>query len=601
MLPTLVLSACLLFAAEDAPAPLPPEEAVKAMKLPDGFRATLFAAEPDVVQPISFCIDHRGRIFVAEAMNYGDWKATGSDRISILEDTDGDGRADKRTLFYEGLNYVTGIEVGFGGVWAISPPNLYFIPDKNGDDKPDAEPEVLFDGFGYKESRHNLANGFTWGPDGWLYAGHGRTSPSDVGRPGAKKDERVHCDGGVYRIHPTRLVFENFADGTTNPWGVDFDDYGQCFVSNCVNPHLFHVIQGAHYEPWRNRPSSRYAYERIATVADHLHYPGEKWEKSRGGAPETLAMGGGHAHCGTLIYLGDSFPPSYRNTVFMNNVHGKRINNDVLERKGSGYVAGHGKDFMLSGDPWFMGVTLQTGPDGSVFVSDWSDTGECHTYKPQRSSGRIFKLSYGEAKAAAVDVDKLNDEELVVLHLHKNDWHVRHARRRLQERQASGEDLSAAIAGLQQILAKNEDVTRRLRALWTLHALEAIERDALAALLDDRDEYVRAWAIQLLCERAAPPESVLGKFSELAERDPSPLVRLYLAAALQRLPPAARWPIVERLVAHAEDAADPNLPLMIWYALEPLVPLDKSRALALLPSVKLPQVRKFIARRAVEK
>jgi putative membrane-bound dehydrogenase-like protein len=601
MLPTLVLSACLLFTAEDAPAPLPPEEAVKAMKLPDGFRATLFAAEPDVVQPISFCIDHRGRIFVAEAMNYGDWKATGSDRISILEDTDGDGRADKRTLFYEGLNYVTGIEVGFGGVWAISPPNLYFIPDKNGDDKPDAKPQVLFDGFGYKESRHNLANGFTWGPDGWLYAGHGRTSPSDVGRPGAKQDERVHCDGGVYRIHPTRLVFENFADGTTNPWGVDFDDYGQCFVSNCVNPHLFHVIQGAHYEPWRNRPSSRYAYERIATIADHLHYPGEKWEKSRGGAPETLAMGGGHAHCGTLIYLGDSFPPAYRNTVLMNNVHGKRINNDVLERKGSGYVAGHGKDFMLSGDPWFMGVTLQTGPDGSVFVSDWSDTGECHTYKPQRSSGRIFQLSYGEAKAAMIDVSKLNEEELVALHLHKNDWHVRHARRRLQERQADGQDVSTAIAGLRQILAKNEDVTRRLRALWTLHALEVIERDALAALLDDRDEYVRAWAIQLLCERAAPPESVLGKFSELAERDPSPLVRLYLAAALQRLPPAARWPIVERLVAHAEDAADPNLPLMIWYALEPLVPLDQPRALALLPDVKLPQVRKFIARRAVEK
>ena len=190
----------------------------------------------------------------------------------------------------------------------MSPPNLYFVPDRDGDDKPDGPPEVLFDGFGYKESRHNLANGFTWGPDGWLYGGHGRTSPSDVGRPGTPADKRIHCDGGVFRIHPTRLVFENFADGTTNPWGVDFDDYGQCFVSNCVNPHLFHMIQGGHYEPWRNRPSSLYAYERLPTIADHLHYAGSDLRIGRWRTPETLALGGGHAHCGTLVYLGDSFP-----------------------------------------------------------------------------------------------------------------------------------------------------------------------------------------------------------------------------------------------------------------------------------------------------
>lgn len=601
MLPSLVVSVCLLLGA-DAPAPLPPEEAVKAMTLPPGFRATLFASEPDVVQPISFCQDDRGRVYVAEAFNYGEWQPTGKDRISILEDTDGDGRADKRTLFYEGLNYVTGIEVGFGGVWAISPPNLYFIPDRDQDDKPDAAPEVLFDGFGYKESRHNLANGFTWGPDGWLYAGHGRTSPSDVGRPGDPKEKRVHCDGGVYRIHPTRLVFENFADGTTNPWGVDFDDYGQCFVSNCVNPHLFHMLQGGHYEPWRNRPSSRYAYERIATIADHLHYPGKSWEKSRGGQPETLAMGGGHAHCGTLIYLGDSFPQSYRNSVFMCNVHGKRINNDLLERKGSGYVAGHGKDFMLSGDPWFMGVTLQTTPDGSVLVSDWSDTGECHTYKPQRGNGRIFKLSYGDAKTASIDLSKLSDTELAELHLHKNDWQVRHARRLLQERAAGAAKVSGeAIQALRTMLAMNDDVTRRLRALWTLHAIGAIEREGLVALLSDSDEYIRGWSIQLLCEREAPPASVLAVFTDLADQDKSPIVRLYLAAALQRLNFDQRWMIIEHLVAHAEDVDDSNLPLMYWYALEPLVAEDKARALGLLPRVKIPLVRQFIARRAVEK
>ena len=258
-----LMVAAISFAADDppkvTPAPLPAEEAAKRFRTLEGFAVDLIAAEPDVVQPISYCLDERGRIYVLEALNYGQWQPTGKDRVVILEDTDGDGRAETRKVFYEGFNYATGIEVGFGGVWVMSPPGLYFVPDKDRDDKPDGPPETIFDGFGYKESRHNLANGFTWGPDGWLYAGHGRTSPSNVGKPGAPAAERIHCDGGVVRIHPTRRIFENFADGTTNPWGVDFDEHGQCFVSNCVNPHLFHVLQGGHYEPWRNRPSSQFA------------------------------------------------------------------------------------------------------------------------------------------------------------------------------------------------------------------------------------------------------------------------------------------------------------------------------------------------------
>lgn len=600
MLALLLLLSSAACGAEPTPAPLPAEEAAATMRLPQGFRAEVFAAEPQVTQPISFCIDDRGRLWVAEATNYGEWKAEGKDRIVILEDTDLDGRADERKLFYEGLNYVTGIEVGFGGVWAISPPSLFFIPDRDRDDRPDGPPEVVFDGFGYKESRHNLANGFTWGPDGWLYAGHGRTSPSNVGPPGTPGKERIHCDGGVYRIHPTRRVFENFADGTTNPWGVDFDDYGQCFVSNCVNPHLFHMLQGGHYEPWRNRRSSQYAYERIATIADHLHYPGKSWEKSRGGQPETLAMGGGHAHCGTLIYLGDSFPPQYRNSVFMCNVHGKRINHDVLRRQGSGYVASHAPDFMICEDSWFMGVTLRTGPDGSIFVSDWSDTGECHTYKPHRGTGRIYKISYGERKPEPIDLTKRNDLELVELHLHKNDWFVRHARRLLQERASAGDVDTVALERLRDILAEHDDVTRRLRALWTLHAIDALPNEQLAPLLDDREAYVRAWAIQLLGNHGVPKREVLTKYAELAERDPSPVVRLYLAAALQRLPLADRWPIITPLLAHADDADDMNLPLMYWYALEPLVAADRQRAAQLLPSTKIPQVRQFIARRMAD-
>ncbi len=228
----------------EVPEPFAPEEAARTMVVPEGFNVKLFAGEPDVRQPISFCIDDRGRLWVAEAYNYPFRDKEPQDRVLILEDTDGDGKSDKRTVFYDKLGYVTGIEVGFGGVWIMSPPEMLFIPDKDGDDRPDGPPEVLLDGFGNTTSAHNIANGFTWGPDGWLYAGHGRTSPSDVGPPGTPAEERIHHDGGVTRYHPTRHVFETFCDGTTNPWGVAFDDYGQAIISNCVNPHLFHAIQG---------------------------------------------------------------------------------------------------------------------------------------------------------------------------------------------------------------------------------------------------------------------------------------------------------------------------------------------------------------------
>jgi putative membrane-bound dehydrogenase-like protein len=604
-----------ILAAEPAPAPLPPDDAFEAMRVPEGFNVTLVAAEPDVVQPIAFSIDDRGRLFVAEALNYGAWQPEGNDRIVILDDTDGDGRCDSRTLFYEGFNYVTGIEVGFGGVWVMSPPNLYFVADRDRDDMPDAAPEVLFDGFGYTESRHNLANGFTWGPDGWLYAGHGRTSPSDVGRPGTPVDQRVHCDGGVYRIHPTRLVFENFADGTTNPWGVDFDDFGQCFVSNCVNPHLFHMIQGGHYEPWRNRPSSLYAYERLPTCADHLHYPGGKPSAMRGETQETLDLGGGHAHCGTLVYLGDNFPLEYRNTVLMCNVHGRRINRDLLVRKGSGYTARHGSDFLVAGDPWFMGVTLRTGPDGGVFVSDWSDTGECHTYQPQRDTGRIYKVRYApkqtnergtqarrETGTTSIphDLAGLSDVELARLHLHTNDWFVRHARRLLHERAASNDFNGQAVQViLRETLHNGTDAPRRLRALWALHVTGLLDEAQLVGLLDDADEHVRAWAIQLLCE-AQPPAEALRRFVELAADDPSPVVRLYLASALQRLPIDDRWSIAEGLLAHADDASDQNLPLVDWYGVEPLVASQPERSLRLAVAARVPLVRQFIARRYVD-
>lgn len=584
--------------AQDSTRPLSPEQAAESMIVPDGFHVTAFAGEPDVKQPVGFCFDDRGRLWVAEAYNYPNFGPRPGDRIVIFEDANHDGKFDKRTVFYDQLNYVTGIEVGFGGAWVMSPPSFYFIPDRNGDDVPDSKPEVLLDGFGTHANSHNLANGFAWGPDGWLYGTHGRTNFSRIDKPGTPDADRKQFDGGVYRYHPVKHIWEPYADGTTNPWGIDWDDFGEGFVSNCVNPHLFHVIQGAHYEPWRNRESSRFAYERIATIADHLHYLGSPDFHAGIGSPEEDYLGGGHAHCGTMVYLGDNWPDKYRNTVFMNNIHGKRVNNDLLRRVGSGYSASHSPDIIRSKDPWHVGVTIQYGPDGSVFFSDWSDTGECHSVRnTQRETGRIFKVTFGDVKATDVNVAKLPDDQLVKLHLHKNDWHVRHARRVLQERAAAGHDMKLVRTELLKIFNDHEEVPRKLRALWTLHTIGEIDSGFLLGQLSHESEYVRGWAVRLLYENYQAGRTGVQQLATMAGNESSPYVRLQLACALQRMPLADRWEIASGLLKHTEDASDHNLPLMIWYGIEPLVDSDLPRFVELAGGAAIPLDRNHIARR----
>ncbi len=597
LLPSLLLLVAFnLQAAKKNPQPViekpfTPLEAAKTMQVPKGFNVTLFAGEPDIKQPIAFCIDDRGRLWVAEANNYPDKKAGKKDRIIILEDTDGDGRHDKRIVFYDKLEYVSGIEVGFGGVWVMSIPNFYFIPDADYNGVPDGEPVVLLDGFGTHANSHTIANGFAWGPDGWLYGTHGITNWSLPGKPGTPKEKRRRFEGGVWRYHPVRHVWEPFAIGTTNPWGIDWNEYGHAFVCNCVNPHLFHIIQGAHYEPARNRPTGRFAYERIPTIADHLHFTNTKTIRAGIGTPEEDAAGGGHAHSGTMIYLGDNWPAKYRGDVFMNNIHGRRINHDRLARKGSGYAASHAPDVMRARDPWFVGVTLAYGPDGGVYVSDFSDTGECHhTRNTQKHTGRIYKITFGKPKPWKGDIGKLNILELVKLQSHPNEWFARHARRVLHERQAN-------TSVLAKTLKSSRSVPLRLRALWALRVTGNLDEKKLEGLLQDSSEHLRAWAIQLLCENRKPSEAARAEFARMAHEDKSPLVRLYLASAMQRLLLKQRVPVLVHLLAHTEDKEDQNLPLMYWYATEPVVAADRVAAVKLLTACQIPKVRQFITHR----
>jgi putative membrane-bound dehydrogenase-like protein len=595
----------LLFAAADIvpspDAPTPANQAAAKMTLPAGFHAILFAGEPDVVKPIAMTTDDRGRLWVAESHSYPHWITDGKDgkdRILIFEDRKSTGHFESCKVFSDHATNLSGIAVGFGGVWLCSTPNLLFIPLKPNGNEPAGPPVVVLDGWDLK-AKHNVFNQLVWGPDGWLYGCNGILSNSRVGKPGTPDAKRVAFNCGVWRYHPVEKRFEVVASGTTNPWGLDFDDRGEAFITNCVIKHLFHVIPGAHYERMYGQDLDADSYGLMESCADHIHWAGGAWTSSRGGVGAHGEAGGGHAHAGAMIYLGDNWPDAYRGHIFMCNLHGNRVNQDILERVGSGYVAHHGKDFLFGNDPWFRGLALMYGPDGGVYVSDWCDTGECHNYEHiTPTTGRIYKVTYGKPAAVNVDVAKLSDEELVKLQLHKNEWWARHARRLLQERANDGKlDRKLVQSLLVKMMSEEKETPRRLRALWTLYGIGGLDEQALTKLLDDADETVRGWAVRLLLEDEKASEAVTTKLAEMAHTDKSASVRLALASALQRLPAASRWPIAEGLASHEEDSKDANLPLMIWYGIEEIVPTNPDRAAALLVKARIPLVREYIARR----
>jgi putative membrane-bound dehydrogenase-like protein len=581
--------------------PLSPHRAVEFMQLPEGFRATLCAGEPDLIKPISMCLDDRGRLWVVESHSYPNWLPEGKqgrDRILIFEDTKGSGSFDSCKVFWDKGTNLSGIAVGFGGVWLCATPYFLFLPVRAGEDKPAGAPKIVLDGWSL-QAKHNVFNDLTWGPDGWLYGCNGITDTSHIGRPGTPKEKRIPLNCGVWRYHPINETFEVFAWGTTNPWGLDFDDYGEMFITNCVIKHLFHVVPGAHFVRMygHGQDLNPHCYGLMASCADHIHWGGGHWTTSRGGQGAHDSPGGGHAHVGAMVYLGDNWPDEYRTHIFMCNLHGNRVNQDILERRGSGYVAHHGKDFLLANDSWFRGLSLLCGPDGGVFISDWHDTGECHDYDRVEPCGRIFKVTFGKPAAVHPDLSTMSDEQLVRLQRHKNDWWVRHARRLLQERAHAGKLDRNVGPQLVKMLDEEKQVSRKLRTLWALHSIGSLDEKSLLPLLDSPHEAIRVWAVRLMVEDKHPSQAATKRLAELARVDKAPSVRLSVASALQRLPHQRRWAIVEALAGHAEDEMDDNLPLMLWYGIEPLVPDPSNQSMDLLAKCAIPLVRQYVARR----
>jgi putative membrane-bound dehydrogenase-like protein len=582
--------------------PPTPQEAAAAITVPAGFHVSLFAGEPDVAQPIAFDLDDRGRVWVVECYTYDSRNFSDQfrDRVLIFEDTDNDGRFDVRTVFWDRDRCVTGIAIGFGGVWLLTDGRLIMIPDENRDDIPDGEPRVMLDGFDNGIVGHNVVNGLIWGPDGWLYGRHGIQATSLVGSPGAAEYDRQRLNCSIWRFHPVRHEFEVVTHGTTNPWGLDYNDFGEFFFTNNVIGHLWHVVPGAHYRRMYGDDFRPHLYHLIDQCADHYHWDtGQDWAASRDAVGKHGELGGGHAHCGGMIYLGDNWPDRYRNAMFTCNVHGRRVNHDRLERHGSGYAGRHEPDFLFANQPWFRGVELKYGPDGGVYLADWTDLGECHDHDGvHRTSGRIYKIVHGDAPAKQhVDVASAPNEQLVQWQLHRNDWFVRRARRVLQERAAAGHDLSATHDRLLELFDRHPDATRRLRAMWALYSSGGVDASWLTGRLEDEHEAIRVWAVRLLTDRDVPSPAVCERLAQQAAVDASGLVRLHLASSLRRLPLRLRWPVASALASHGEDAYDTPLRMMIWYGIEPAVVDDPASALELAAHTRIPVLRQFVARR----
>ena len=478
--------------------PVTPAEGARSFELPPGFSVSLFAGEPDVQNPIACCWDTRGRLWIAENYTYAERPTrfeTGlRDRLVILEDADGDGRHDKRTVFSDDLQYLSSVEIAPGGVYVLAPPHLAFLPDKDGNDQPDGPAEVLLDGFEIAtENYHTFANGLKWGPDGWLYGRCGASCPGEIGPPGTAKEARIPIRGGIWRYHPERRVFETLAHGTTNPWGMDWDEFGEAFFVNTVNGHLWHLIPGSHLQRPHSIEPSPWVFEPIDFHADHYHFDtGKGWNKVGADSPATDALGGGHAHIGCLIYQDNNWPLAWRGKLLTLNMHGRRINVERLEREGSGFIARHEPDLLKTSDPWFRGMELTSGPDGGVYLLDWSDTGECHEHTGvHRESGRLYKVTYtapGAEPAVPLrreeyDLTKKPLRELFELALEADGWYGRMARRELQARKQSGANLNPSLAAIRESLEAlldplNEfdltppaNVRATLRAMWLLHGL----------------------------------------------------------------------------------------------------------------------------------
>jgi putative membrane-bound dehydrogenase-like protein len=580
-----------------------PEEARAKMSVPEGYEVRCFAHEPMVQNPVAMTWDHRGRLWIVEAYEYpegtplpenqrpfgGEAKddkyqpmpklgdKIPRDRVIILEDTDNDGEADKRTVFVEGLNLASAIICGDNGIYVGQQPHLIHFRDDNGDDKPDAW-RVIFTGFG-REDTHELVNSFTWGPDGWLYMTHGVFTNSKVRRPGQPEKEGFKFDAGIGRARPTSREkegaweFEVFADGTSNPWGCDYDAAGNFFVSACVIDHFFHMAPGGIYTRQGGAPENPYAYELLPSIVKHKHFRA--------------------AYAGIQIYQGGHYPADTHGHAFIGNIHDNAIHEEVLTPVGATFKCEPRRDFLRANNGWFRPVSTQTGPDGFLWIMDWCDKYPCYQNakaNPEgvdRERGRIWRVVTTDSKSKTtrdrtdLDLKKLATPDLVKTLEHPNNWMRRMARRMLVERNRS----DSAGPLLQKLLTQLPSPSTCNDASLLLKSYGMLTAPLVNRLATSPDSQHRIIAARHLSSEDMTTQLALAK-------DPDPLVRLTLLAKLRlestrflTKPGVANFKTPSSIFTQWQETvntskdADPVLAFMIWQVFEPKLAAFEKHAL----------------------
>jgi putative membrane-bound dehydrogenase-like protein len=578
---------------------LKPEETVARFKVAPEFEVKLFAGEPQLVNPIAFTIDEKGRVWVVECFEYPSkaGKNVPRDRIVILEDTDGDGVCDKRTVFAEGKDFpvpeerkkaglgafdmASGIEVGHGGVFVGAPPYLWFIENKN--DKP-GKFEVLLKGFGSQDT-HETLNTFQWGPDGWLYGLHGIFTNSAV-KSAQLDGPETRINGGIWRYHPKKKTFEIFAEGTSNPWGMDWRNTdGQFILACCVIPHLYHIVPGGIYKRQAGASFNPYAYSYLNEICDHTFHKESGW-----------------AHAGLISLDVPHMPEKYRNSVIFGSIHGCSIKQNILKPNGSTFTATRGDDFLVSGDKNVRPINMRWGPNGDIYLIDWHDQNPCHQAAADSwdyERGRVYRIQLkGTKTKKAEDLGKKATPDLLKLVCDRDPYIYRTVLRLLSE-DGRRADLVRRKGQADPVRIDYTAPNAPVRYVSLLTAIGRYDDDQLddaavsAGIYDVAisQEVVTAMSdplfVRFTSQTRHASDNCIIALSIFAKNGRSAPIRRELASAAIRLADKHDvTPLLRALMAHKEDAKDPVIPQLVWLAYEKVIsktegatpPIDKELA-----------------------
>lgn len=585
------MKSVLLAAAAGLALSAPAQEAADIQfKMAEGFQLETVLREPEVRQPLCMNFDERGRLWITQYLQFPFpeglkvighdefWRIQyenfpppappnhikGKDRITIHEDTNGDGTFDSVKEFVSGLSVTTAALPGRGGVWVLNPPYLLFYADANRDDVPDGDPVVHLAGFGL-EDLHAVANGLTWGPDGWLYGYEGSTTTSTITRPGLDT-EGLHFKGqNLWRYNPADKRFELFAEGGMNNFGIALDAEGRMFTGGNGGIIGYHQVQGGYYwKGWAKHGelTNPYAYGWFENMEDHS----SKAKLSQG----------------LVSYLAPNFPPQYQNALFTARALVHNVSSAVLKPMGSTFSAHENAPIMQTDDAHFQPVALAQGPDGALYVADWHDTNitwsvSAETDRIERETGRIYRVSYGaNTPCGPFDLGAAATEELVKNLDHPNKWYRETALRLLYDRK----DASALPAIEAAFWEPNRVEERSLRLLWAINACGGFTPEFATRALDHPNPLVREWTIRLLGNDGTANELIGRKLAAMGLAEKPPHLRSQLASTAKRLAPEYGLPIVSAMLKSGIDAQDLHIPMLLWWAVEGQLRQDRNAVLA---------------------